>query len=238
MNYYICNVLINILFKIMDEVMNNILIVPDYHGNINRLYLIEEFLDKYPESNKWIAIEYVLHNLEFALNKWLINITKDDDITEDICRMFCRVFIYGKKRNVSEPCSKLYAPNIDYTRKMLQTLKKFEYIICLEMSPRPSIYNKYNTTDNQYWIELIKNKTNFNIPGVIIVGAMHANVMFMLLEQMEIYHKCNFYTILRNCIENKNQILPYNSDMIQNIDTIMDIYVPLWSYNSIKMHYK
>lgn len=214
----------------------NVFVVPDAHGNNERLDSINDFLEKFPESNEWIAIEYVLHDLEEHLNEWLSGITIDTEIADDICRTFCNVFIYGEKRDESEPCSKLYAPNIAYARYLIQTLKKFKYVICLETLFRPSIHNEYHTTDNEYWIELIKNKTD--TPGVIIVGAMHANVMLMLLYQMQIHLKCNFYTILRNFKKQQNEIVPYNPNMIRDHSTYNNDYVALWSYRSITNHYK
>ena len=101
------------------------------------------------------------------------------------------------------------------------------------MSPRPSIHNKYHTTDNQYWIELIYNNNGFNTPGVIIVGAMHANVMFMLLYEMYIHQKCTFYTIIRNIEKNQNELILYNPSMIRNSSTYNDHYTSLWSFRSI-----
>ena len=76
---------------------NYMYLVPDSHGNIERLNSINDFLQFNSNSNKWIAIEYVLHELQIPFNKWLGNI-EIENVTDMDCEVCCKEYIYGKKK--------------------------------------------------------------------------------------------------------------------------------------------
>lgn len=156
---------------------DNIIIIPDNHGKIKFLEFINEIKDKFSEKYTWIAIEYVLNGLEKQLNEYIKELSSE--ISDNDCLIFCKVFIYGKNTDSSD-CSKLYAPDINYTRMLLKTLKRFNYIICLESITRP--YPIEN-----YWASLLNNMNS----GIILVGAAH-----VINLSKQIGYTCN--TVFRN----------------------------------------
>ena len=210
------------------ENYNYMYLVPDSHGNIERLNSINDFLQFNSNSNKWIAIEYVLHGLQKQFNKWLGNVDIEN-VTDVDCEMCCKVFIYGKNRKENDTFSKLYTPTLKYTRQLIKTLKKFEYVICLESNPRPSIY-KHNITEEEYWIGLIGADNLNNSSGVILVGAQHTNVIIYILRNECLAN--NIYTLVRDYIEKKD-IITY-----AKLDYNRDRYITIWSNSSIKHYHK
>ena len=90
-----------------------------------------------------------------------------------------QIFIYGKSTG-DENFGKLYAPNIDYTKMLLEILRQFDYIICLESSPRPE-------NCEVWWASLI----NRGSSGIVLVGAAH-------VLNLSINLKSPNYTIFRN----------------------------------------
>jgi hypothetical protein len=209
---------------------NHLLLVPDTHGNINNLSLIEYAIEN-GAKYKWIAIEYVLNKLESKFNKFLKTIDIEN-ITDFDCKVCYNIFIYGKPRDSSN-YSKLYAPNIEYLRKLIKVLKKFEYIVCLESNPRPSIWRD-GKTDEEWWIELIS-KYNFT-NGTVLVGAQHTNVIIYIL-------KTN-YNILCNMITVVKIPLTYEYVFKIAFTKYIDKYLTIWcnlsivSYNRNKSRIK
>lgn len=165
---------------------SHVIIVPDCHGDVSCLDYINVLLETYSERFSWIALEYVLHgfgdHLKIFLDKIQSPIT---DITDELCNTFCTCFIYGKRRN-TEPCSKIYAPNIKYARRLLEILKKFEKIICLEMARRP-------LHEEPLWASYLPQDGS----GIVLVGAEHVLPLSKEIRKQSNY-KYNTYTIFRH----------------------------------------
>lgn len=155
----------------------NIIIIPDNHGRIRLLEYIKVIKGQFELNYSWIAIEYVLNGLEKYLNKFIKNLP--ENITDENCLYFTQIFVYGKNTGDGN-FSKLYAPNLVYTRMLLEILRTFDYIICLELSPRPS-------NCEELWGSLIDR----NISGIVLVGAAH-------VLNLSINLKLPNYTIFRN----------------------------------------
>lgn len=155
----------------------NIIIIPDNHGRIRLLEYINVIKSQFKSNYSWIAIEYVLNGLEKYLNKFIKNLP--EDITDENCLYFTKIFVYGKSTGDGN-FGKLYAPNIDYTKMLLEILRQFDYIICLESSPRPK-------NCEVWWASLI----NITSSGIVLVGAAH-------VLNLSINLKLPNYTIFRN----------------------------------------
>lgn len=161
---------------------SHVVIVPDAHGHERSLDYINVLLETFGERFSWIALEYVLHGFGDHLQRFLDRI--QTPITEAVCNVFCNCFIYGKRRDGVQPCSKLYAPHVEYARKLLGTLKKIEKVICLEMGDRPPHVE-------QSWASYLPATGN----GIVVVGAEH-----VLPLSREIHKQRNSisYTIFRH----------------------------------------
>ena len=160
----------------------HVVIVPDAHGHERSLDYINVLLETFGERFSWIALEYVLHGFDDHLQRFLDNI--QTPITDNVCNVFCNCFIYGERADGERPCSKLYAPHVEYARKLLGALKQFEKVICLELGDRPPHVE-------QSWASYLPASGN----GIVVVGAEH-----VLPLSVEIHRQRDFisYTIFRH----------------------------------------
>ena len=161
---------------------SHVVIVPDAHGHERSLNYINVLLETFGERFSWIALEYILQGFGDHLQRFLDRI--QTPITEAVCNVFCNCFIYGERRDGVQPCSKLYAPHVEYARKLLGILKKFDKVICLEMGDRPPHVE-------QSWASYLPATGN----GIVVVGAEH-----VLPLSREIHKQRNSisYTIFRH----------------------------------------
>lgn len=138
--------------------MPDILLVPDAHGRPDYWTTIAEW------KKGFIAIEYVLAELEEQLNAWIRGVT--DDVTDQECAVFASVFAFNPNRDRSNPCAGLYTATVDHTRTIIKTLKLFDKIICLEMQTRPPF-----PMEDEVWAKIISARAVG--AGVVVVGAQH-----------------------------------------------------------------
>lgn len=160
---------------------DHIIIIPDNHGKVRLLNHIDAIKKQYPYKYSWIAIEYVLNGLESHLNVFIKALP--EIITDELCYKFCKVFIYGKLIDLEKNddfCNKLYTPNIEYTKRLLNTLRAFDFICCLEASPRP-------VPVEPLWVSYLPRKNN----GIVLVGAAHVKKLSKLINKPT-------YTIFRH----------------------------------------
>ena len=159
-----------------------VVIIPDSHGNERSLYWSEELMKKLPDQISWIACEYILEGFDDHILPFVNNMP--EEITDEMCNLFCNIFIYGKRTDPNQPCSKVYAPNVQYVRRLLHILKKCKNVICLEMNPRPQHVE-------ESWARRLPEDGD----GIVVVGAEH-----VLRLSKEIWEQriINIYSIYRH----------------------------------------